>query len=81
MKSPKGSPLWFQKTFDVNFLTGGVALNFFIGGDDRCFHVMHAFLGAFPEFHKATISFVMSVRPSAWNNSAPIGRMFIKCDI
>jgi hypothetical protein len=29
---------------------------------------------------KATISF-MSVRPSAWNNSAPTGRIFIKFDI
>ena len=33
----------------------------------------------------ATISFVMSVRPSArlsaWNNSAPIGRIFMKFDI
>jgi len=34
---------------------------------------------------KATISFVISVRPSvrlsAWNNSAPIGRIVIKFDI
>jgi len=30
---------------------------------------------------KVTISFVMSVRPSAWNNSAPTGRIFIKFDI
>jgi hypothetical protein len=30
---------------------------------------------AFPELHKATISFVMSVRLSAWNNSSPTGRI------
>ena len=30
---------------------------------------------------KATISFVMSVRPSAWNNSALTGRLFIRFDI
>jgi hypothetical protein len=30
---------------------------------------------------KATISFVMSVSPSAWNNSAPTGWFFLKFDI
>ena len=29
------------------------------------------FLGAFAKLRKATISFIMSVRPSEWNNSAP----------
>ena len=42
-------------------------------------------LGVFAELRKATISFVMSVclsvRLSSWNNSAPIGRIFIKFDI
>jgi hypothetical protein len=41
--------------------------------------------GAFAKLRKATISFVMSVRrfvrPSAWNNSAPTGRKFMKFDI
>jgi hypothetical protein len=37
--------------------------------------------GAFAKLRKATISFVMSVRPSTWNNSAPTGRIFIKFDI
>ena len=36
-------------------------------------------LCALPELEKAIIS-VMSVRLSAWNNSAPIGRVFIKID-
>jgi len=44
-----------------------------------------SFLGAFTEFRKATMSFVMSVcpsvSPSAWNNSAPTGRIFVKVDI
>jgi hypothetical protein len=39
------------------------------------------FLGAFGKLRKATISFVMSVRPSAWNNTAPTGRIFMKSDI
>ena len=38
-------------------------------------------LGAFAEFRKATISFVMSVRQSAWYKSAPIGRILVKFDI
>ena len=39
------------------------------------------FLGAFAKLRKATISFVMSVRPSAWNNSTPTGRIFLKFEI
>jgi len=42
-------------------------------------------LGAFEKLRKATISFVMFVRlsvcPSARNNSAPSGRIFMKFDI
>ena len=38
-------------------------------------------LGAFAELGKATINFVMSVRPSACNNSAPTGWIFMKFDI
>ena len=42
-------------------------------------------LGAFAKLRKATISFVMHVRPSvspsAWNNSASTGRIFIKLHI
>ena len=41
--------------------------------------------GAFAKLRKATICFVMSVRPSvrpsAWNNSAPTGRNSMKFDI
>ena len=40
------------------------------------------FLGAFAKLRKATVSFVMSVcpsvLPSAWNNSASTGRIFMK---
>jgi hypothetical protein len=39
----------------------------------------------FPKLRKATISFVMSlclsIRQSAWNNAAAIGRIFMKFDI
>ena len=42
------------------------------------------FLGAFAKLRKAIISFVMSappyVRPSAWNNSAPIRLILMKFD-
>jgi len=38
-------------------------------------------LGAFAKLRKATAGFVMPVRPSAWNNSTPTGRIFVKFDI
>ena len=38
-------------------------------------------LGPFAELRKAAVSFVMSVRPSAWNNSAPTIRIFMTFDI
>ena len=37
-------------------------------------------LGFCVKLRKASISFVMSVRPSAWSNSIPTGRIFIKFD-
>ena len=39
------------------------------------------FLGPFEKLRKATISFLMSVRPSARNNSAPIEGICIKFGI
>jgi hypothetical protein len=39
---------------------------------------LHCVLGAFAKLRKATISSVMSVCPSAWNNSAPNGWIFMK---
>jgi hypothetical protein len=38
-------------------------------------------LGAFEKLQKATIGFDMSVRLSAWNNTAPTGRIFMKSGI
>ena len=38
-------------------------------------------LDAFGKLRRATISFVMSVRLSACNNSAPTGRIFMEFDI
>jgi hypothetical protein len=39
-------------------------------------------LGTFAQFRNSTIaSSCLSARPSAWNSSAPIGRIFIKFDI
>ena len=51
----------------------------------RCSCWQSAFLGAFAELRKASISFVMSqslfVRPSVSNNSGSTGRIFFKFDI
>jgi len=38
-------------------------------------------LGAFEKMRKATISFVMSVCPSALKNSVPIGQIFMRFDV
>ena len=38
-------------------------------------------LGAFAELRIATISYFMSVCPSAWNNSVPIEGIFMKFSI
>ena len=38
-------------------------------------------LVAFAELRKAAVIYVMSVRPSAWNNSARTGRIFVKFDV
>lgn len=45
------------------------------------FHWYCDFLGAFAKLLKTTVSFVMSVHPSAWNSSAPIEQIFTKFDI
>jgi len=37
-------------------------------------------LGAFAKLRKATINFVVSFVPSAWSNSAPTGRIFMKLE-
>ena len=54
-------------------------------GDDclynwRFYFLLLLFLGAFAKLRKDSINFVMSVRLSAWKNSAPTGRNFIKFD-
>jgi len=47
-----------------------------------CLCHLQLHLGAFAKLRKATISFViLSVRLSAWNNSAPTGRIFMKFGI
>jgi hypothetical protein len=39
------------------------------------------FLGTFGKLTTSTVSFIMFVRLSAWNNSAPTGGIFLKFDI
>jgi hypothetical protein len=39
------------------------------------------FIGALAKLRKATISVAISVRPSAWKNSVPTGRIFLKFDV
>jgi hypothetical protein len=43
-------------------------------------HLESTFLGAFVKSQKATISFVISVRLSAWKNSVPNELIFMKFD-
>ena len=47
-----------------------------------CFvlYLWRSSLGAFAKSRKGTINFI-NVRPSAWNNSAPTGRIFMKFGI
>jgi hypothetical protein len=40
-----------------------------------------SFLGDFTKLRKSAVSFVVSVRPSAWNISAQNGQTFMKFDI
>jgi hypothetical protein len=39
-------------------------------------NVISLFLDAIAKLRKATLSFVVSVRPPAWNKSSPTGRIF-----
>jgi hypothetical protein len=50
-------------------------------GSDDCAVRRVPILGAFAKLRKVTISFVVSVRLSPWNNWAPTGRIFVKFDI
>jgi len=40
-----------------------------------------SFLGALAKVGEKKLSFVMSVRPTTWNNLAPIGGIFMKFDM
>ena len=44
----------------------------------RGYEMRAFFLGAFAKFRKDTVSFIVSVCLSWWNNSAPTGRIIIK---
>jgi hypothetical protein len=46
-----------------------------------CLHIFILLLSTFAKLRKATVSFVMCVCPSAWNNLAPAGRIFMKFGI
>jgi hypothetical protein len=39
------------------------------------------FVGTFTNVWKVSITFIMSVGPSTWDNSAPTGDVFIKFDL
>jgi len=65
---------------------GLVTLTTFVrSGNDTVLVYVFGFLGALAKLQKATVCFVMSVRtsvrPSAWGNSAPTARTFMKFDI
>ena len=76
----KGNTSWTISDYRAPVTTGrGVTPSFFP------FLFAHIFLDAFAKLRKATIGFVTPVRlffrQSAWNNSAPTGRIFMKFDI
>jgi hypothetical protein len=64
--------------FDVNEL--GITLTDSIYGFSMILRINGLFLGAFAKLQKATI-IIMSVCLSAWDNSAPTGRIFVKFDV
>jgi hypothetical protein len=71
---------WMNQLNPLNFLI----LNLFEIQLILCsyVHLSWSLLGAFATLRKETISFFMSVCPSAaWNNSAPTGRIFTRFDI
>jgi hypothetical protein len=74
---PRGVTFSCKQNFDHKFLVEHPG--------EHLSHYGLRFISAFALLRKATICFVMSVRlsfrPSAWNNSAPIGRIFVKFDI
>jgi hypothetical protein len=43
-ETQEGAILLSRKVVATMSLTDGVALNFFVDGDHRCFHIMHACL-------------------------------------
>jgi hypothetical protein len=60
----------------------GLCFVYRINGMSRSDETKHTpVLGAFAILRKATVSFVMSVHPLAWNNSAATGRILMKLDI
>jgi hypothetical protein len=53
-------------------------LVFYLYSESSDFESLYEFSGTFGEWRKATVSFVMSIYPSAWMNSAPTSRTFTK---
>jgi hypothetical protein len=47
----------------------------------HCTPLQFSFLNSFAKLWKASLSFVTSVRPPAWNNSIPTGRILMRLDI
>jgi len=52
---------------------------FFVGR--FCLSTYMEFLGMFEKVQKVTVSFIMSVHPSTWNNLVPTGQIFVKFNI
>jgi len=67
---------WLSCTIDL--YTAGIVISNLICKFLVFFDPKRYSWGAFVKLRKAATSFVMSVCPSAWNNSASAGRIFMK---
>jgi hypothetical protein len=71
-----------RKHYDIG-LSSNSELSCKVSWDSiTCFEIWSGAFGRFSQnLRKATVSFVLSVCPSAWNKSVPTGRICMKLDI
>ena len=72
----RGIPLLEALQWSVRALTDTICKS-----EPRTISNITSLLGSFEKLQKATVSFVVSVCPSAGNNSAPTGRILMKYGI
>jgi hypothetical protein len=72
----QASHVLFHEAAAVNYVNGKHCITLY--GSKR--RIRHFYVRS-QNFEKATISSIMSLRPSAWKNSAPTERISMKFDI